>query len=70
MMTCRSTKKSSGMSWRWNEDEDPPDRVEAAAVNQWLFNTDTVDKLRTPDDAGAESRRGRSLGQNDYLCQK
>jgi type I restriction enzyme, R subunit len=29
----------------WDEDGDIPDRVEAAAVNQWLFNTDTVDKV-------------------------
>lgn len=30
----------------WNEDgEPPPDSVEAAALNKWLFNTDTVDKV-------------------------
>ncbi len=29
----------------WDEDGDIPDRVEAAAVNQWLFNTDTIDKV-------------------------
>ena len=30
----------------WTEDGDPsPDRVEAAAVNKWLFNEDTVDKV-------------------------
>lgn len=29
----------------WDEDGDAPDRIEAAAVNQWLFNTDTVDKV-------------------------
>jgi type I restriction enzyme R subunit len=28
----------------WTEDDDAPDRVEAAAVNKWLFNQDTVDK--------------------------
>ncbi len=33
----------------WGEDEDggrnnPPDRVEAAEINKWLFNEDTVDK--------------------------
>ena len=26
-------------------DEEVPDRVEAAAVNKWLFNTDTVDRV-------------------------
>ncbi len=29
----------------WAEDGAVPDRVEAAAVNQWLFNKDTVDKV-------------------------
>jgi type I restriction enzyme R subunit len=29
----------------WDEDGDVPVRVEAAAVNQWLFNKDTVDKV-------------------------
>lgn len=29
----------------WSEDGDIPDRVEPAAVNKWLFNEDTVDKV-------------------------
>ncbi|MFZ5491926.1 MAG: DEAD/DEAH box helicase family protein [Pseudomonadota bacterium] len=29
----------------WDEDGAVPDRVEAEAVNRWLFNTDTVDKV-------------------------
>ena len=29
----------------WDEDGNVPDRVEAAAVNKWLFNKDTVDKV-------------------------
>ena len=30
----------------WTEDgEPPPDEVEAAALNKWLFNSDTVDKV-------------------------
>jgi type I restriction enzyme R subunit len=29
----------------WNEDGVVPDRVEAEAVNKWLFNEDTVDKV-------------------------
>lgn len=28
----------------WSDEGDIPDRVEAAAVNKWLFNIDTVDK--------------------------
>jgi type I restriction enzyme R subunit len=29
----------------WNEDGEVPDRVEAEAINKWLFNQDTVDKV-------------------------
>jgi len=29
----------------WNEDGTTPDTVDAGAVNKWLFNTDTVDKV-------------------------
>ena len=29
----------------WSEEGSPPDRVEAQAVNKWLFNADTVDKV-------------------------
>lgn len=29
----------------WDEDGDVPDKVEAAAVNKWLFKKDTVDKV-------------------------
>ena len=29
----------------WNEDGVIPDAVDAGALNQWLFNTDTVDKV-------------------------
>lgn len=29
----------------WSDDDEIPDRVEAEAVNRWLFNKDTVDKV-------------------------
>ncbi len=29
----------------WDEDGEAPDRIEAEAVNKWLFNKDTVDKV-------------------------
>ncbi len=29
----------------WDDDGTVPDRVEAEAVNKWLFNTDTIDKV-------------------------
>lgn len=32
-------------SLEWDEDGEVPDRVEAEAVNKWLFNIDTVDKV-------------------------
>jgi type I restriction enzyme R subunit len=31
----------------WDDEGDVPDRVEADAVNKWLFNADTVDKVLT-----------------------
>jgi len=32
-------------SLEWDEEGEVPDRVEAEAVNKWLFNIDTVDKV-------------------------
>ena len=29
----------------WGEEDGPPEEVDAQAVNKWLFNTDTVDKV-------------------------
>ena len=29
----------------WGEDDGPPEEVDAQAVNKWLFNTNTVDKV-------------------------
>lgn len=29
----------------WDEENEAPDRIEAAAINKWLFNKDTVDKV-------------------------
>ena len=29
----------------WDEDGNAPDRIESSAVNDWLFNADTVDKV-------------------------
>ena len=56
----------------WGDDVDEhglPDKVNAASINSWLFNKDTVDKvLQHPDGAWPHSRRGRPAGQNDPLC--
>lgn len=50
----------------WNEDGVAPDRVEAEAINKWLFNKDTVDKVlahlmtRGQAVAGGD-RRGKTI---------
>ena len=38
-------EKSDWDALEWNEDGEVPDRVEAGALNKWLFNEDTVDKV-------------------------
>jgi type I restriction enzyme, R subunit len=48
----------------WNEDGEIPDRVEAAQVNQWLFNKDTVDKvLKHLMERGQKVAGGDRLGK-------
>jgi type I restriction enzyme R subunit len=48
----------------WNEEGEIPDRVEAAAVNKWLFNKDTVDKvLQHLMTRGAKVANGDRLGK-------
>jgi type I restriction enzyme, R subunit len=48
----------------WSEDGEIPDRVEAAAVNKWLFNKDTVDKvLEHLMRNGAKVNEGDRLGK-------
>lgn len=47
----------------WDEDGNAPDRIEAAAVNQWLFNTDTVDKV-----LAHLMTRGQMVGRGTRLC--
>ena len=48
----------------WNEEGDPPDEVGAEAVNKWLFNIDTVDKvLATLMSSGIKVAGGDRLGK-------
>ncbi len=48
----------------WDEDGEVPDAVSADAVNRWLFNTDTVDKmLKTLMTAGHRVAGGDRLGK-------
>ncbi|MGJ0393301.1 MAG: DEAD/DEAH box helicase family protein [Methylocystis sp.] len=48
----------------WSEDGEVPDSVDAAAVNKWLFNTDTVDKvLRHLMTHGLKVEEGDRLGK-------
>lgn len=46
----------------WDEDGEVPDRVEAEAVNKWLFNEDTVDKV-----LAHLMTRGLKVGGGDRL---
>lgn len=46
----------------WNEDDEPPDAVDAAALNKWLFNADTVDKV-----LAHLWKRGLKVGGGDQL---
>ena len=46
----------------WDEDGTVPDRVEAEAVNKWLFNKDTVDKV-----LAHLMTRGLKVAGNDRL---
>ncbi|MDO9479274.1 MAG: DEAD/DEAH box helicase family protein [Hydrogenophaga sp.] len=48
----------------WDDDGNVPDEVNAEAVNQWLFNTDTVDKvLQTLMTRGHKVAGGDRLGK-------
>jgi type I restriction enzyme R subunit len=38
-------EKTEWDALEWNEEGEPPDRVEANDLNKWLFNEDTVDKV-------------------------
>ena len=55
----------------WDEEGEIPSEIDAGAVNKWLFNADTVDKvLAGPDDARPESGRRRPARQDHRLRQK
>jgi type I restriction enzyme, R subunit len=48
----------------WNEETGIPDKVEASAMNQWLFNIDTVDKvLKHLMERGLKVAGGDRLGK-------
>ncbi|GAB5390153.1 MAG: DEAD/DEAH box helicase family protein [Alphaproteobacteria bacterium] len=52
------------LEWSEDGDEPPPDRVSAAAMNKWLFNTDTVDKvLQHLMENGLKVDEGDKLGK-------
>jgi len=55
------------MDWdliEWDESGDVPDGVDAAAINRWLFNKDTVDKvLATLMEHGQKVAGGDRLGK-------
>ena len=43
--TSPTRKRSAWDALEWDEDGEIPESVDAAAVNKWLFNADTVDKV-------------------------
>jgi type I restriction enzyme R subunit len=48
----------------WTEDGEVPDQIDAAAVNSWLFNKDTVDKvLKHLMERGQKAENGDRLGK-------
>ena len=48
----------------WNEDKEVPDAIDPAALNKWLFNADTVDKvLETLMQRGLKVAGGNKLGK-------
>ncbi|HRW09212.1 MAG TPA: DEAD/DEAH box helicase family protein, partial [Caldilineaceae bacterium] len=48
----------------WNEEGEPPDKVDAAELNRWLFNEDTVNKvLRALMEHGLKVAGGDRLGK-------
>ena len=52
----------------WNEDGTVPDAVDAAALNQWLFNISTVDQvLEHLMTKGQKVAGGDRLGQDHHL---
>jgi type I restriction enzyme R subunit len=57
-------EKEAWESLDWDGDGEVPDHVEAAAVNKWLFNADTVDKvLEHLMTRGLKVERGDRLGK-------
>ncbi len=48
----------------WNEDGEAPDQIDATALNQWLFNQDTIDKvLKHLMESGTKVEGGDKLGK-------
>ncbi len=69
--TCPRTRRSEWDALEWDDDGNVPDRVEAAAVNKWLFNKDTVDKvLEHLMTRGHHGGRRRPARQDDRLRQE
>jgi type I restriction enzyme R subunit len=64
-ITYRDLPEDEKDQWdalEWDEEGNVPERVEAAAVNKWLFNEDTVDKV-----LGHLMTRGLKVAGGDRL---
>lgn len=57
-------EKAQWEGLEWSDDGTPPEEVDAEAINKWLFNTDTVDKvLETLMARGHKVAGGDRLGK-------
>ena len=71
MIELSEEEKEQWDALEWSEDGDIPDRVEAEAVNKWLFNKDTVDKvLEHLMTKGQKVCGRRPSGKDNHLCQE
>ena len=64
-------EKEAWDALEWIEDGEAPESVDASAVNKWLFNADTVDKvLEHLMTHGLKVDEGDSAGQDDHFCEE
>ena len=64
-MNClRRTRNREELDWQEDEEGGTPDEVKAGAVNRWLFNEDTVDKvLQFVMENGVKTDMGDRVGK-------
>ena len=58
-ITYESLSEDEKTQWEgieWDEDGEVPDHIDPAALNNWLFNIDTIDKVPKFDGIRSEGR--------------